>query len=77
MATTVKYPDIRRKSDAEKVQIYDQIHHLYLAGEKVETKAHKEGFPSVTIDCRDIHIVTDILSVEDFLRNHAESFSKV
>ena len=56
--------DIRLKPDEEKV--YCQIQALYLTGKPVSMKEHKSGFPAVTVDCEDIHILTDILSIEQW-----------
>lgn len=64
MAT--KYKDIFRLSDKEKEKQYEEIHALYLQGKRVSVKEHKSGFPAVTVDCEDIHILTDVLSLESW-----------
>ena len=58
--------DIRLKPDEEKEKVYCQIQALYLTGKPVSMKEHKSGFPAVTVDCEDIHILTDILSIEQW-----------
>jgi hypothetical protein len=32
----------------------------------VKIRKHKSGFPAVTVDCEDIHIITDIISLEQW-----------
>jgi len=49
---------------SEKEQTYEEIHKLYKAGSGVSVKEHRSGFPAVTVDCGDIHILTDCLSLE-------------
>ena len=58
--------DIMLDSDEEKEKVYEEIHALYLQGKHVKVKEHKSGFPAVTVDCEDIHILTDILSLEQW-----------
>ena len=58
--------DIRLKASQEKVQIYEQIHNLFRQGKVVRLEEHKSGFPAITVDCEDIHILTDILSLEQW-----------
>ena len=58
--------DILLESDEEKEKVYDQIQAYYLTGKPVSMKEHKSGFPAVTVDCEDIHILTDILSIEQW-----------
>ena len=41
-----------------------KIHALYRQGKPVEVQEHESGFPAVTVDCEDIHILTDIISLE-------------
>jgi len=50
----------------EKERVYEEIHKLYKSGVPVSTKQHWSGFPAMTIDCGDIHIRTDCLSVEEW-----------
>lgn len=57
------------KPDAEKVQVYEDIHRRYQAGERVAIKEHRSGFPAVTVDCGDIHI----LSVEAWWQKKRET----
>jgi len=63
---TTERKDIRLKPDEEKEKVYRQIQAHYLTGKPVSTKEHKSGFPAVTVDCEDIHILTDILSIEQW-----------
>ena len=56
--------NIMLKPEEEKVKVYEEIHRRFEAGEKVEMKEHRSGFPAVTVDCGDIHVLTDILSLE-------------
>jgi len=55
--------DIRLKPDEEKEKVYDQLHDLYLQGKAIKMREHGSGFPAVTVDCEDIHIITDILTL--------------
>lgn len=64
--TKLHYKDIRLESDEEKEKVYEEINALYLQGKMPEAKAHKSGFPAVIVDCGDIHILTDILSLEQW-----------
>ena len=56
--------DIRLDADEEKEKVYDQINNLYLQQKVIKVREHRSGFPAVTVDCEDIHILTDILSLE-------------
>lgn len=76
MAQRIKRQDIMLKPDAEKIQVYEDIHKRFKAGDEVEIKEHRSGFPAVTVDCGDIHIVTDILSVEAWWQRKRETESK-
>ena len=58
--------DIRMSPDEDKEKVYDQIHAYYLEGKTVKLREHKSGFPAVTVDCEDIHILTDIFSLEQW-----------
>jgi len=62
----MQYKDIRLDPDEEKEKVYCQLQAHYLTGKPVSMKVHKSGFPAVTVDCEDIHILTDILSVEQW-----------
>ena len=54
------------KPDEEKEKVYNQIQAHYLKGKTVKLREHKGGFPAVTVDCEDIHILTDIISLEQW-----------
>ena len=56
--------DIMMSPDEEKEKVYDQIHALYHQGKEARIREHRSGFPAVTVDCEDIHILTDIISLE-------------
>ena len=58
--------DIMLEPDKEKERVYEEIHALYLQGRSVTMKEHKSGFPAVTVDCEDIRILTDIISLEQW-----------
>lgn len=58
--------DLRGKASQEKIKVYEDIHSLFLQGKAVKVSEHKSGFPAITIDCEDIHILTDILSLEQW-----------
>ena len=60
----MRYKDIRIDSDEEKEKVYDQIHELLLQGESVQLRQHRTDFPAVTVDCGNIHILTDMRSLE-------------
>ena len=60
----MRYKDIMLDPDEEKEN--EQINDLFLQGKHVKVKEHKSGFPAVTVDCEDIHILTDILSLEQW-----------
>ena len=62
----MKHKDIRLDPDEEKGKVYEQINGLFLQGKYVKVKAHKSGFPAVTVDGEDIHILTDIISLEQW-----------
>ena len=62
----VAHKDILLDPDAEKEKVYEQINDLFLQGKPVKVRQHKSGFPAVTIDAEDIHILTDILSLEQW-----------
>jgi hypothetical protein len=56
--------DIMPYPNLEKEEVYEEIHKRYKSGHSVSVKEHKSGFPAVTVDCEDIHILTDCLSLE-------------
>ncbi len=62
----MKRKDIMMESDEEKEKVYDQIHDLYLQGKAIKLREHGSGFPAVTVDCEDIHIITDCISLEQW-----------
>ena len=53
-------------SKEEKEKVYLKIDTLHQLGLEVTIKEHKSGFPAVTVDCGDVHILTDILSLEEW-----------
>jgi len=59
-----KRENIMLKPDEEKEKIYEQINKKFQEGKKVIIKEHKSGFPAISIDCEDICVITDILSLE-------------
>ena len=75
MAKHIERQDVMLKPDAEKIQVYEDIPKRFKAGEKVEIKEHRSGFPAVTVDCGDIHILTDILSGEVWWKRKRETES--
>ncbi len=62
----MRYKDIMLDQDEEKGKVYEKINDLFLRGKPVKVKEHKSGFPAVTVDCEDIHILTDIISLEQW-----------
>ncbi len=56
--------DMLLDPDEDKERVYEQIHTLYRQGKSVNVREHESGFPAVTVDCEDIHILTDIISLE-------------
>ena len=62
--------DIRLKPAEEKERIYLKIDTLWQLGVGVSIEQHRSGFPAVTVDCGDVHILTDILSLEEWRRNN-------
>ena len=62
----MRHKDIMLDPDEEKEKQYEKIHALYLQGKPVTAKEHKSGFPAVTVDSEDIHILTDIISLEQW-----------
>lgn len=57
-----QHKDIRLLPDEEKYEIYDKIG----LDVKVKIKEHSSGFPAITIDYKDFHLLTDCLSVEEW-----------
>ena len=60
----IKRKDIMLTPDDEKEKAYEQIDEFYKSGSPVSVKEHRSGFPAVTVDCGEIHILTDCLSLE-------------
>ena len=56
-----KYKDIRLLPQGKKYEIYDKIG---LGAKKVRVKEHSSGFPAITIDYKNLHLLTDCLSLE-------------
>ncbi len=62
----MKRDDIMQEPNAEKERVYLKIDTLFKLGVPVSIKEHQSGFPAVTIDCGDVHVLTDILSLEEW-----------
>lgn len=60
------YKDIRLDSSEAKEKVYEEVHALFLLGKDVNVKEHRSGFPAITVDCEDTHVLTDILSLENW-----------
>ena len=69
----MKRQDIMNSSDEEKDKVYRRIDTLHQLGLEVTIKKHKSGFPAVTVDCGDEHILTDILSLEEWRRKNPKT----
>jgi len=65
--------DIRMASAKEKEETYKLIDGLVEVGIPVSVKEHNSGFPAVTVDCGEIHILTDILSLEEWWATKKEA----
>ena len=53
-----------------KTQIYDRLDHLHRSlGERIILHEYKTGFPSMMVDCEDIHYLTDIRSLEQWAKS--------
>jgi hypothetical protein len=63
---SVSRKDLRLASVQEKEETYKLIDGLAELGITASIKEHKSGFPAVTVDCGDVHILTDILSLEEW-----------
>lgn len=59
----MQHKDMRLLSDKKKYETYDKIG-TKARGVKVEE--HSSGFPAITVDYRDFHLLTDCLSVEEW-----------
>lgn len=62
----VNRKDIRAASAEEKQEVYKLIDGLVELGIPASIKEHRSGFPAVTVDCGEIYILTDILSLEEW-----------
>jgi len=62
----MKRQDLMGKELKEKLPIYDEISRRHLNGVHVKTREHRSGFPAITVDCEEIHILTDCLSMEKY-----------
>ena len=63
---SVSRKDLRLASTQEKEETYKLIDGLIELGITVSIKEHESGFPAVTVDCGEVHILTDILSLEEW-----------
>jgi hypothetical protein len=63
-AARINRKDIRLAPDNDKEENYKLIDGLVELGIPVVVKEHRSGFPAVTVDCGEVHILTDILSLE-------------
>jgi hypothetical protein len=53
-----------------KMILYDRMDLLHRTqGERIFLHEHKTGFPSVMVDCEDVHILTDIRSLEQWAKS--------
>ena len=66
--SAIKRKNLILQPDAKKVKVYEEIDRRFQAGEGVTLREHRSGFPAVTVDCGEVHILTDILSLEDWWR---------
>jgi len=62
----VAHKDMMLDPDTEKEKVYEQVDALFLQGKAIKVREHKSGFPAITIDAEDIHILTDIFSLEQW-----------
>ena len=69
----VQRKDIRLDPDEEKEKVYEKIHALFLQGKGVTVEEHKSGFPAVTMDCEDFHLITDIISLEQWWKKKKQA----
>ena len=68
----MKRKDIRLTTREEKEKVYEEVDRLYHQGFEVNVKEHKSGFPAVTLDCRELHYLTDCLSLERWWQEHKD-----
>jgi len=64
----IRYLDYRGLEDEFKFKLYDHLHSLWRKGQEIHKSEDKSGFPAITIDCGDIHVLTDCLSLESWWR---------
>ena len=69
----MKRKDIRPATDEEKDRVYEEVDRLYHQGNAVTVKEHRSGFPAVTLDCGELHYLTDCISLEGWWRKHRET----
>lgn len=62
----VRYVDYRGLEDHTKFALYDYLNSLWLQGQDIHRAEDRSGFPAITVDCGDIHILTDCLSMESW-----------
>ena len=69
--------DIMLAPTLVKQETYEEIHKLYKSGVPVSIKEHRSGFPAITVDCGEVHILTDCLSLEEWWvkKKEAEQYS--
>ena len=65
--------DLRLAAIQEKEETYKLIDGLAELGITVSIKEHASGFPAVTLDCGEVHILTDILSLEQWWAKHKKA----
>lgn len=65
--------NIMGESDEEKHKHYEAVDVLYRKGKEVKTKEHRSGFPAITVDCENIHLLTDCLSLETWFATFAKN----
>lgn len=62
----MKRENIMLSPTEDKETVYLRINTLWQMGLPVTLQQHRSGFPAVTVDCGDEHILTDILSLEQW-----------
>ena len=71
----MKRTDMRQASIEEKRQQYRAVDAHYREGKSVKVREDRSGFPGVTVDCEDIHLLTDILSLEEWWQEEGRIWS--
>lgn len=69
----VKRKDIFSAPLLVKEENYELIDGLFRLGIPVTIKEHPSGFPAITVDCGEIHILTDCLSLEEWWAKKKET----